>query len=534
MLNRCNASNAVSGASPRNARGRIPPTLVRTTLALAVVAWTSHACAGICRVTDVGTPSGDGSDWGVQALTLQSALALPTCTEVWVRAGVYTPTTDANPAISFNIGPGVAVYGGFDGTETTRDARDAAAHVTILSGDIDENDTDVDNNHIAENAADIQGTNSRRLIMMDGTTAAGPIVASTVLDGFVVTAGDYVDVQQGKGAGLYCKGAGGGNGCSPTLRQLAFMGNRASLGAAIFDDGVSGTSSPTIERVTFAGNFATNFGGAIFNYGDGGNASPVLTHVVFMNNRADARAGAMYNQGNSGGTSSPLLNSVTFSSNSAQNLGGALLNSSTAGGSSRPSLTNVTFSANVATGSGGAIYNGAGAGGDSSPTLFNVTFNGNHAHDGGAIYNGAGAGMVHPTYSNVILWGDSAVNQGPEIYNNVSGGGSAASTIAFSIVDGGDAGSFRSDGSTDTAFSSGVGNLAADPLLGVLGDNGGATPTMLPAAGSAAIDAGGSGDCPAADQRGVARPQGPRCDIGAVEVEVDVIFADGFEQPGVK
>jgi hypothetical protein len=37
--------------------------------------------------------------------------------------------------------------------------------------------------------------------------------------------------------------------------------------------------------------------------------------------------------------------------------------------------------------------------------------------------------------------------------------------------------------------------------------------------------------CPVTDPRGVARPQGPTCDIGAVEVQADVISADGFE-PG--
>ena len=40
---------------------------------------------------------------------------------------------------------------------------------------------------------------------------------------------------------------------------------------------------------------------------------------------------------------------------------------------------------------------------------------------------------------------------------------------------------------------------------------------MLPQSGSAAIDMGGT-TCPATDQRGITRPQGPACDIGAVEV----------------
>ena len=66
-----------------------------------------------------------------------------------------------------------------------------------------------------------------------------------------------------------------------------------------------------------------------------------------------------------------------------------------------------------------------------------------------------------------------------------------------------------------------------DPMLGALGANGGPTNTMVPNPGSPLIDAipDPGGGCPAAptittDQRGVTRPQGPGCDIGAVEVQV--------------
>jgi len=59
-----------------------------------------------------------------------------------------------------------------------------------------------------------------------------------------------------------------------------------------------------------------------------------------------------------------------------------------------------------------------------------------------------------------------------------------------------------------------------NPNLFPLGDYGGPTETMPPRSGSPAIDQipiGGPG-CPGADQRGVSRPRGPACDIGAVEV----------------
>ena len=59
--------------------------------------------------------------------------------------------------------------------------------------------------------------------------------------------------------------------------------------------------------------------------------------------------------------------------------------------------------------------------------------------------------------------------------------------------------------------------LTADTRLGGLANNGGPTNTMALLAGSPGIDAGGA-SCPATDQRGISRPRGARCDIGAYEL----------------
>jgi hypothetical protein len=72
-----------------------------------------------------------------------------------------------------------------------------------------------------------------------------------------------------------------------------------------------------------------------------------------------------------------------------------------------------------------------------------------------------------------------------------------------------------SDGS---CFLTATGDLPKrDPLLGALTDNGGPTDTQALLPGSPAIDAGSADGCPQHDQRGVARPQGAGCDIGAYE-----------------
>jgi hypothetical protein len=112
---------------------------------------------------------------------------------------------------------------------------------------------------------------------------------------------------------------------------------------------------------------------------------------------------------------------------------------------------------------------------------------------GGAIYSDASGSNV--VVRNSILFD----NVGGEIHNQV---GSA--TVTYSIVEGG---------------YTGTGNLNSDPLLSPLQNNGGFTQTMALGADSPAIDAGNGTNCPSIDQRGVTRPQGSHCDMGAYEYQ---------------
>ena len=71
-----------------------------------------------------------------------------------------------------------------------------------------------------------------------------------------------------------------------------------------------------------------------------------------------------------------------------------------------------------------------------------------------------------------------------------------------------------------------LGDITVDPatvvtnVLGPLQDNGGPTFTHALRLGSPAVDAGDPEQCRRRDQRGVPRPQGVTCDIGAFELEV--------------
>jgi hypothetical protein len=140
-------------------------------------------------------------------------------------------------------------------------------------------------------------------------------------------------------------------------------------------------------------------------------------------------------------------------------------------------------------------------------TLTNVTISGNHAqkHRGGGIFVTWGT----LTARNTILWGNTALIEGPQVYIDSS---NSTADIRYSVVESGcPAGSICSN------------LLTADPMLGVLGDHGGGTQTMPLNAGSSAIDAGEDATCTATDQRGVARPQGSHCDIGAYEAESSAV-----------
>lgn len=433
--------------------------------ALALAAFLGSAAShAACHVRAGAAGANDGSNWADAYVDLQSALRDPACAEVWVAAGTYTP--GAARGDSFAVRPGSAVYGGFAGDESVREARDPLAHASVLSGDIG----------TPGDAAD----NSWHVVTLDGTTAAGAIGASTVLDGFTIRDGNANGPFPATlGGGLYCTGASAGRSCDPTLARLRFVANTAAYGGAMAlrADG-AGRASPALSDVAFDGNLATRYGGAIYVWAElNGVASPAVERATFSGNRAD-KGGAIYNSsGNQGGTAEASLVNATFSGNDA--------------------------SLGTSIGNGGAIYN-AGVGGRSAMMLTNVTFSGNTAnganHLGGAMVN-EGAGAT-PRIVNAIFWGDQA-NAAPEFHNTVG----AQPAISHSIVQGG-----CPFGATCLDVRD------VDPQLGTLGDHGGFGATLLPAAGSPAIDAGDAAACPATDQRGVPRPQGAGCDLGAIEV----------------
>jgi LPXTG-motif cell wall-anchored protein len=165
--------------------------------------------------------------------------------------------------------------------------------------------------------------------------------------------------------------------------------------------------------------------------------------------------------------------------------------------------------------------------------IVNSTVSGNTGTHGGvyADLSGTGAFVIDIAHSTIT---DNTAAGGSGGVTVIDG---ALAVIQHSIVGGNDGTDFFSDpassyeidwtlvsdtsGSAEaaTAVGAGTGNIVGAPELGPLALNGGTTRTHLPIAGSPVIDAGlpGIATAPASDQRGSARIQNARIDLGAVE-----------------
>ena len=99
---------------PRSFAFRLFNAITILALMLSAVGVTPAHAAGTYYVTPGGM--GACSSWA-DACALQTALANATTgDQIWVAAGVYTPTAGIDRSISFQLKNGVAMYGGFAGT----------------------------------------------------------------------------------------------------------------------------------------------------------------------------------------------------------------------------------------------------------------------------------------------------------------------------------------------------------------------------------------------------------------------------------
>ena len=304
------------------------------------------------------------------------------------------------------------------------------------------------------------------------------------------------------------EGAGG----TVTLRSLTIRN-----GFKFADGGGIAVSyeNLTLDHCLVSGNFAV-FGGGI----EADHSSLTLTHSAVSGNTGQ----------NDGGGIRGLLSSITLtnssvSGNTAQGNVGAGLGGGIEAINSDVTMTGSTVDANTA-GDGGAILSHLG-----SVTLTNSTLSGNTATSltGGAIDSTADPGNSI-TLINSTVSANTSNYAGGGIYRVAYAGADPAIKVVNSIIAGNSATTQFNDTNAPLTADSSGNIIGGDAKLGALADNGGPTRTMMPSSGSPAIDAVPCTNAPATDQRGITRPQGASCDIGAVEF-VDVIFKNGFDGP---
>jgi CSLREA domain-containing protein len=244
----------------------------------------------------------------------------------------------------------------------------------------------------------------------------------------------------------------------------------------------------SLRNLTVSDGFTSGSGGGLFNDGQ-----VEVINSTFSYNRAHF-GGGIENQNRLTVTNS------TFSLNDATSAdGGGIFNFGFL------TITNSTFYLNSAVGQGGGINHTS----DVVPiTVTNSTFSKNSAFQGGGIFNSTAGATA--TLSNTIM------------ANNPTG-----ENCVGPVTDGG----YNIDDGPTCGFSAAKHSQpSTDPKLdpGGLQHNGGLTQTIALLTGSPALNAipQGQSNCATTtnplttDQRGVKRPQGTGCDIGAYEKRV--------------
>ncbi len=291
------------------------------------------------------------------------------------------------------------------------------------------------------------------------------------------------------------------------------LGHTASNGG-----GIANLGTLTLTNSTVSSNFAVGDGGGIENEG-----TLTLTNSRVSGNFAVGDGGGIMNES----FSTLTATNSTVSGNTGNTGGGGIANFGTL------TLSNSNVSSNFSDTVGAGIRNFA------TLIFTNSTLSGNSAREGGGGIQNLGTLMV----TNSTASGNSAPIAGADgIENESSGSATLKNTIMANSPDGENCdnfgGTFTSDGhnlSDDTSCNSlftGIGDLNNTPAglaSGGVKDNGGPTKTIALLATSPAVDAipvSPTNDCTAidgttpiaTDQRGVTRPRGPACDIGAFEL----------------
>jgi hypothetical protein len=316
---------------------------------------------------------------------------------------------------------------------------------------------------------------------------------------------------------------GGGavlNRSTLTATGVVFANNTSmgSTGGGAIDNHDAGQL--TVDSSTFTGNSALQGGGIEDEATLCHTSTPTcgmatVTNSTFTNNTTSSFGGGGFEaQLDNSGTGIPPVctGSFPWPVVPCQEAGGA-----------HDTLVGDTLSGNTSVTEGGGIASFG------TMTLTNSTVysNSTGASGGGGIQN---TGTIAITQSTIAA-NTSAFGANLHTFTDVNQPGPPVTTVGMTIVANGVTGANCSGNAiSDNGYNLDSANscgftinplINTDPKLGPLASNGGPTETMALQSGSPAIDAIPStfAGCTGTDQRGVSRPQGAGCEIGAFEVD---------------
>jgi len=374
-----------SGSAVDANRVADPNSAITTVLVDAHYTLTAHFLHTRIYVDGRARGANNGSNWENAFASLQNALDMAQGgNEILVAQGLYTPDNGQNRSpgdytVSFAIPNGAALKGGYAGLgDANPDNRDIVIYETILSGDLNGDDTQVTDVH------DLYAEFSR-LDNSFHVVTAHDVDNTTLLEGFTITAGNGYD-----GAGIQLIRS------EIVIAQCIIKENRAGR---LTGDGLDGWGQgagascfhgkPTFLACTFQLNWAGAWGGALNSL----KSNPTLWDCLFQANHAGMQGGAICFEDSEG-----IVVEGTFFENRSWD-GGAIF--SIDDGNCR--LTNCRFFGNAGLGSGGAVF-----GASESMVIINSVFSGNLAFlDGGAVTLMSGIGeLTNCTLNRNVAEGD--------------------------------------------------------------------------------------------------------------------------------
>ncbi len=290
-------------------------------------------------------------------------------------------------------------------------------------------------------------------------------------------------------------GANSTNNTCPNIDGQRETGSGGNGGAISIDGGETNKDgSPTVVMCgnLFSQNMGNAFGGAIFRTPDITKEPTTISQSVFDGNKTKSGGALYFHNSTLSISDSALVN------NTAEGAGAIFADGTTF------QFTNVTLANNSATTDPGGTINLFGDGGTEG-TLTNCTFANNKC------LGKPGSGFA------AAIFGGTTFKVFNTIFDNQSSMDANAPMTCQSVNDGTNDLQWpktHSVGNSDDQLC--ANNITiADPLLGMLMDNGGPSPTLLPGMGSPAIGAGVN--CPDHDQRLQPRNTA-KCTLGAAEV----------------